>query len=913
MKPPSVWSRLVGVLARLRSLGRGLRNRSGIESEMREEFAHHIAMRAEHLEREGIAPDEAIRQAHREFGHVETHRRQARAARGLRFFDQIRFSWIDVRLGIRMLMKYPGLTLVSLFALGVGIPVGMAPMHLADAVDAPLPEDTENRIRALRLWNPVDTNVIEPTMVDFELWREELSSFDRLAAFQRAYLPVISDDGRTSSVIGAFVTASTFEILGVAPHMGRTFSLDDQASEATDVVLIGFELWSTRFGSDPGILGREIRIGDRLHTVVGVMPEGFLFPANDQVWLPLRENVAGNSTRAMHVQILGRLAEGVSTTAAQAEIETVQLPVVEEVGEIRSVLRPEVVSFSMLFLALPRGGMDSLPEFPFLQFLAVLLLLIACGNVAMLIFARTATRFRELAVRSALGASRIRIVSQVFVETMVLALVAAAAGVFAVDAIFGNVELERWLGIPYIPYWFTLDVTGRALFRGLLLAILSAAVAGVLPALWITGRDIHKSVRQSDAARSGIRFGGMTGALIVMDIAVAVVVVSFAVSITRQLTDIPSAMEVAGVPAQEYLAVEVGLPTQITSYDDPEGEERLRERAAATQSRLVEQLKAEPGVRAVAVASALPRMDHTSRLVEVEGAEQSDVGGRYVRTARVDVDYFEELNQPILQGRGFDRADLQSDAPGVIVNAIFVERLLGGDDPIGRRIRFVNRREGQEGTWHPIIGTVGHLGVSIVDREGPPAVYSVAAPGEIVPLRLGIHVSGPPENLIPRVRELVAETDPNAILEPPVALSEVYQAEWYLAMAVIVGLVVLVGVLVALAASGIYAIVSFSVAERTREIGVRAALGAPRRSLIGTILRRSLLQIAIGAILGMVLSARIVFELSRGTETGTPIIAFLTALGLAVGIVSAVGLFSCVVPARRILRIEANEALRTEG
>lgn len=899
-----------GLLARARSLLRGVFRRSRVEAEMLEEFRAHVDLRTEHLVRQGLSWNEASRQAHREFGHAETHRNAARAARGLRVFDHIRFSWIDVKLGGRMLVKHPWLTLVAVMALAIGIPVGLAPMHVANAIEAPLPEDPGNRVRALRYWDPATTTATLATYEDFEYGSGRLSTFSALGAFRSGSYNVASEDGRGTPVTGAQMTASSFEILATAPLMGRVLGTADEAPGALAVALIGHDLWRARFAADPAIVGKTIRVGSKLRTVVGVMPQGFLFPLTQQLWLPLpRESAAAGGSG---VRIFGRLAAGADAEAAQSELSAVgRPPTPASSDESRARLRPEVVPFGMLFLSVPRGGLDAEPGFYFFQLLALALLLVACGNVAMLVFARTATRFRELAVRTALGASRARIVTQMFVETVLLAVVGAGAGVFSVDWLLGRVNLAALAGEPALPYWLRLDVTPEAIVWAFALAIGSAAVAGVVPALRITGKRIQESIQRAEAGRSGIRFGGVTGALIVADVAISVAVVGFAMVLTQRVMDSRTAETLAGIPSEKYVAIQVRVPA--VAERDPESPDS--ERVAATQIALVERLRSEPGVESVVVADALPRMDHRAVPVEVEGIERAEeLRGRWVGTARVDIDFFQGLGHHVLVGRPFDAADLETPVRPVIVNTVFVDRILAGQDAVGRRLRILRSAPGTEGPWMEIVGVVGHLGVSMVNPQGAEAMYLPAAPGEIQPMQVGIRVASGPETLAPRLRDIVAEVDPTAVVGSPVVLSDVRQGDWYIMVAIAAGLGLLVGVLVVLAVSGIYAIMSFSVSERTREIGIRRALGAPRQQIVATILRRSLIQIGLGALIGLPIAARVYYEFGGSIPGQTsPIVAALVATSLAAGMVTVVAVLSCLVPTRRVLAVQASEALRAEG
>jgi hypothetical protein len=341
----------------------------------------------------------------------------------------------------------------------------------------------------------------------------------------------------------------------------------------------------------------------------------------------------------------------------------------------------------------------------------------------------------------------------------------------------------------------------------------------------------------------------------------------------------------------------------------------LRERLAADQRALLALLEREPGVHSVTVGDALPRMEHRSRPYELDGVDRAPhASARWTRLARIDVDFLDALETRVLRGRDFVPADLEEGRRVAIVNTAFVERALDGRDPIGRRVRLPVQAETGDAPWHEIVGVVGPLGVNVVNADRGEAVYLPAAPGTINPMQVAVHSTMPPEGLTGRVRELAMAVDPDLVMGRVSVLSDVRQGDWYLVMGLAAGLVVLAGVLTALATSGLYAMLSLAVSERTREIGIRAALGASRRALLGTILKRSLVQIGLGAVIGLPVAARVVFELT-GTPGGGWSVphAMAVALGLATGIVLLVGLCSCLVPTRRILAVEASEAMHAEG
>ena len=889
---------VTGMLARVRSMYRGLKYHADVELEMREEFRHHLAERTDDLVRAGVAPDEAERQARREFGHQGTHRADAREALGLASIMQLRVSWLDVKSALRLLRKHPMLNLAAVFALAVGIPVGLAPSHTARALEAPLPGDADNRIRAIRYWDPASSSVAPTWDSEFAFWTRNLRSFTSLGAFRTVMQNVASADERAASgaapVSAALVSESVLQMLGARPMLGRVLDAGDFTDGAPDVVVLGHSLWASRFASDPRVLGQSIRVGRALHVVVGVMPNGFSFPTNEALWIPLRHTAAGERTR---VQVFGRLADGVSVDQARSELSSLGPPppaTAASVGETeeRARLLAEVVPFGLLYMGLPADGLGGTPEFRYVQALMFALMVVAAGNVAMLVFARTATRLRELAIRTALGASRVRIVSQIFVETLLLAVIAAGVGVLAIDWAIGHVNLAALAGESALPYWLSLGLTRQTVLAALGFAAVSATVAGVIPALAITGRAIAQNMR----AEPRVRFGKVTAALMVADIAVSVAAVGMAFAVAGHATDLQAANRATGIPASEYLAVEFRPPEAGSTS------------LAVAQRELVTRLEGEPGIRRVAVSDVLPRMEHRSVPYELDG-DRSAAATRWTRIARVDVDFMRALGTPVLIGRDFVRTDGEEGARVAIVNTAFVERELGGGEPIGRRLQLQVASRTGEKVWYEIVGVVGPLGVNVVNPDRGAAVYLPAAPGAINPMWLAVHAAVPPASLTGRVRELATAVDPGLVIGDVSVLSDVRQGDWYLVMGLAGGLIVLVGVLIALATSGLYAMLSLSVSERTREIGIRAAIGAPRRALLLTIMRRSLIQIGLGAAIGLPLAAQFVFELTTD-RGGSAITAMALAIGLAVGLVLLVGLGAFLVPARRILAIEASEAMQ---
>ena len=817
---------------------------------------------------------------------------------------QVGFSWLDVKLGVRMLLKQPALTGAAVFALAIGIPVGLAPAHLVGALESPFPVPDGERIRAVRLWSRAESRVEPATWFEFTEWRTALTTFEGLGAVRTASFNIDMDGTLGEPVAGAQVTASTFDVLALVPLLGRTLRPEDEVIGAPRVVVLGYDVWRARLGADPAVVGRTIRIGGVPHTVVGVMPRGFRFPVAHQVWVPLRESAVSAPDDGLPLTVLGRLALGVSTQDAQRQVEAVGARLARSFPTAYENLRPEVVHAAYLMVNIAGGTVRSLPEFRLVQALTFLLLLVACTNVGLLIYARMAARSEEIAVRTALGATRGRIIGQIFTECLVVAVLAAGVGLLLID-VLPRVLPARVTRL--VPWWVDFGVTPRTVAWALSLAAVSAAVAGVVPALRLTGRSVQRAIQRSRAHRSGVRFGGMTTALVAADVAIAIAVVGSAMAVSDYLRDAWNGQEESvGFAADRYLAARLRLSWQGT-VEPSSASDRISfgARLGDVQRRLVERLAAEPGVSRVAVGNVLPRMQHPTQTFELDDEPAGEPGHR-VKVARVDAGFFAAFDKPILAGRGFDASDA-GNGSAVLVNTAFVSEVLNGRNPIGRRIRTVQRNDGESGPWLEIVGVVGPLGMDIMASQERAGLYHPLAPGESQPW-LAIRVSGEPATFAPRLRAIAGEVDASAVITDILPLDQVFEGDWYFVGAIVLGGVLLVVILMTLAASAIYAMVSFSVARRTREIGIRAALGADRGNLVLTVTRRTAFQLGLGLLCG----APLAIFLFTGMSDGQQRLADLLVLVPGTVAVLAIGALACAAPTRRALRISPTEALRGE-
>jgi predicted permease len=606
--------------------------------------------------------------------------------------------------------------------------------------------------------------------------------------------------------------------------------------------------------------------------------------------------------------ILGRLAEGVSVDEAQAELTSVAA-VIPDGGTAADRLIPEVVPTAFMMFGFPKGGLRATPDFLIAQVLTLVPLLVACVNVGLLIFARTAARTSEFAVRTALGASRARILTQVFTESLVLALLATGAGLLMLGWL--PEQVLTMAGIT-LPYWMDADVSGATVMRALALAGFAAAIAGVIPVLRSTGRGLQGTIQRANANRSGERFGGRSSALIIADVAVAVAVVGLAAGILGQLRATAANPDGDGIQADRYLSFDLRLAAVPGTEGGSLDRQAVETRMALTQRALVDRLKSEPGVRAVAVGSVLPRMEHQNSRIELaDGAERLS----RARIATVDVDFFKALRQPILSGRAFDAGDLRDGAHVVIVNTSFVTNALGGANPLGRRLRFLSwDQKIPPGPWYEIVGVVGHLGMRSVSAEADDGIYRPLVPGAIQLVHFAVELGNEPLDFAPRLREIARDVGSQAVISAPSTLDRQFEGDWYILAAAVAGGLVFVGVLLTLAASAIYAILSFTVVQRTREIGIRVALGADRTRVVLQVIRRALIQIAAGVAVGMIPAAWIFLETQRSVAPDQPIwLAVLLALLPGVAIMVLVALVACAAPTLRALRISPADALRGDG
>jgi predicted permease len=908
-------------------------SRRASESRTDEEFRFHLDMETDRLVREaGLSRDEARRRALAAFGGVQNHRESMRDGRGLAWLSGIS---LDFKLGVRMLFKYPGLTVVGGLAMAFAIWFGAVVFEMVMLFVSPtLPLPGGDRIVHLRNWD-VQANEKEPRALhDFIVWRQAMRSVTDFGAWEDVARNLKGRDGEVRPVQVAAITASGFRVAATPPLLGRALVPSDERADAPSVVVLGHDVWRARFGRDSAIIGQNVQLGDTYATVVGVMPNGFTFPLAHDAWTPFRPSVLDDAPRrGPGITIFGRLAPGATLDEARAELAALGLRAARELPETHQHLQPQVMPYAQMLGGVSmteQGGILALT-----QIFALMLLVLVCGNVALLLFARAATRESEIIVRSALGASRRRIVVQLFAEALVLGGVAAAVGLAA-----AHVALRQW-GLPFLklnlaklPFWLDPRLSPATVLYACALTLLGAAIAGGLPGLKVT-RAIGSRLRAGTTSGGGLRFGGVWTAVIVAQVAVTVAFPAIVVLEAREQQRIRSYD--VGFAADKYLAVQLAM-------DAAPGADVDRDTIAAAAHRarlgmLVETLRqrvaAEPGVVGVTFVDQLPRTNYDYHRIALDDsasvAAPSAAAGalgerrprRYTKIAFVDPSYFDVLKAPIRAGRGFQAADL---APGVkvaIVDQGFVDQALQGRNPIGRRVRIADGGILPDGPgadslpWYEIVGVVKELGmIGAAETTRGIGLYLPATPGSGFAPQMMIHTQGDPMAFVPRVRAVAAKLDPTLRLSDFQRMDHVASdLLWILGMWLRTTLV-MTAVALLLSLAGIYAVLSFTVARRTREIGVRVALGASRRLVLTAIFRRPLTQVGLGIAGGAILIVVGALALARTTQFQD------WPRGLSVGQVAlivayaafmlGVCLLACVVPTRRALRVQPIVAMRVE-
>ena len=847
------------------------------------------------------------RRPHAEQGHDEEGR-HARPGRLLGYLDGFRQ---DIRYGCRMLAKNPAFTIVAVISLAIGIGANCAVFSFADTLLLrPLTVPRPAEVLTVGFTSPNASRVAGASFRDYIDLRDRSRTFDGLIAFVDPVVGFAAEPDRSPRLtIGMLVTANFFRVMGIEPEWGRAFRADeDQVPGRDAVVMLSHELWLRQFGADPAILGRTVRLNGIAFTVIGVTPAGFTgldqyvrdeFYAPLAMWERLLADPAIRPFEARdfrRLDVRGRLKPGTTLAQARAELTSIGLDLERAYPATNRQQRAVVLTELEARIA---GAPPIAPLLVMLALLASAVLLVACANVAGLLTSRSPVRAREIGLRLALGAGRPRIVRQLITENVLIALL---GGILGLAVGYAGVVLFRQVQIPTdLPIVASFDLDRRAVLVSLAVALLSVLLFGLAPAIRTTRTDLTAVMKATDAAGFGRRRRWGRAVLVAGQVAIAVVLLVVATVVYRgfhrQLVAGP------GFRTDHLLMMSLS-PGQL--HYSPAETKRFFERVADEARRV-------PGVQSAALTRYMPMDGLPPSVTIVPEGYQFPPGKDSAAHSRslVDEGYFDTIGLPIVNGRGFQATD-DADAPGVaVVNEAFARRYWPGQDPIGKRVRV----DTTEGPWVEIVGVAKTSKYGFVFEPPMEFVYFPYRQRPSESMFLLVHAQGDPVRLAAPLRDVVRRLDANMPVSNVRTMAELYRMRSTVVLDVIVRLVAAMGTMgLGLAIVGLYGLVAYAASRRTREIGIRMAMGADQFDVVRMVVRQGLVLAVTGLGVGLLASAAAtrgltaVFPGGAGGDGGTDLVTFpLVALA-----VLAVTLLAAYVPARRASRINPTDALRNE-
>lgn len=802
----------------------------------------------------------------------------------------------DLKHGLRMLVKHPGLAAISIVALALGIGLTTTMWSITyGGILRGLPFEEADRIVHLERARPShDIESYAVPISDFVVWREQQKSFEDLATFSEGTVNVSGPEGRPERFEGGFATAATFKLLRVRPLIGRTFSEEENRPGAAPVAMIGWNLWQNRFGADPEIVGKTVRANGVTREIIGVMPRGFLFPTNAELWLPrVIDPNADKWGEGDLLEVMGRLNPGVSMDQARKEFETICARIAQDHPKENEGVTPLLKPFTEEYIG----------EEPTLMLWTMMaavfgVLLIACSNVANLLLARAATRTKEVAVRTALGASRWRIISQLLTESLVLASIGAMLGL--VIAWIGTTMFMNAIRDSEPPFWIDIRVDGVVLAFAAGITIVAALVSGIIPAMQATRANIQDVLKDESRGTSSLRIGRFSRGLVIAELALSgglLVGAGFMIQSMVQLSRFDY-----GVPTEGVFTARIGLFE--SNYPDSASHARF-------WSDLEQRLQALPGQEGVALTTVLPGLWGWQQNFAIEGKTyEEDRDYPETRRTAVTPGWFDLFKVSAIEGRVFGPGDIGGAMPVTVVTRGFANTHFGDQSPVGKRIR-LGDSESKE-PWLTVVGVVPDVWFDGTENAEAlrTAILTPLGQGDYRFVSVAVAAKGDPMSFAQPVQASVNTIDPDQPIYFVRTLQGVIRRSgWFFG---VFGTLFMIfgGAALFLATVGVYGVMSFSVSRRTQEIGLRMALGASARDVVRMFLRQGGFQVVIGLSAGLVLA----FFLAKGlglvmfqVDTRNPLMyaGVTTVLALT-------SLLATFVPARRAMTVDPMVALRYE-
>lgn len=809
--------------------------------------------------------------------------------RGMRAMDLL----LEVRLAMRALRRDLGIVLLAVLVLGIGIGLPTAVFGLIDAAirrGLPVP-DGKRIVHLERRPHGASGEGWGVSAREVALWREQQRSLTGLEAFEGDEVTVRVGEGSWRSN-ATRATGGTFTLLGVPAAIGRMISEEDGRPGAPPVTVVSHAFWRDLLASDPAVIGRTIAVEGVPHTVIGVAPEDFAFPDRVDLYLPLSlEERLSSEPAATSLSAFGRLGPGIDLDEARAEFAVIAGRAEAEWPDANENIGIAVKPFTERMI-----GENPTAQMQVVLMAVLLVLVVACANVTNLLLVRAVRRMRDMAVRAALGATRGRLAVQALIESSVLAVAGGLAGVGVAGLVLGL--FRRSFGFR-LPPWAEFRLDGSALLFVAGLTAVAALLAGLIPALRTGAGDLSRTLRDETRGSTGTRVGRVMRGLVVLEMALSVALLTATGLLVRSSRQ--ASPDRLGVPYANVLTGRVAVPEGTPTED-----------ARLYYAALEREIAGQPGAERVTLATSLPTTRAGGTRFALDGIEYPEYDAQPVtRWVAVSNGFFDVWDAPPLRGRAFGTEDL-AGPPVVIINQALAQRFFPNGDAVGERIR-LGRPENED--WRTIVGVVPDLWAAGLDAppsdRNPPAAYVPIAQASPGALSIAVRVAGGnPTSFVPALRAGASAIDPDVPLYDVLAMEDVItDHNWFYGMAAMIfalcGLATLV-----LATAGLYGVIAFSVSQRTREFGVRMAMGAEPGDILRMVVRNGAGQLVIGIAAGLLLATFIARGLSAmlfGVRPTDPLV-----LGGTTALLLAIAVAAMALPARRAARVDPLDALRAD-